>query len=127
MLANRRIEKHGAQAGFGTPAGSTGTSRSTRTCTSSASEPADFERRLELLERFCAFAGRDPDAMIAECTREVESGKRIRIKARRLYSEKIAEFQESAGGDARARARAGNIIRSFFIHNGIFMQAGLSQ
>lgn len=89
--------------------------------------PADFERRLELLERFCAFAGRDPDAMIAECTREVESGKRIRIKARRLYSEKIAEFQESAGGDARARARAGNIIRSFFIHNGIFMQAGLSQ
>jgi hypothetical protein len=87
--------------------------------------PADLDGRIDSLGRFCDFVGEDPDTMIAACTREVESGKRIRIKARRLYSEKIAEFQAAAGGDARAQARAGNIIRSFFIHNGIFMQAGV--
>jgi hypothetical protein len=88
--------------------------------------PADFDQRAAALERFCELTGRDPDEMIADCTREVESGKRIRIKARREYSEKIAEFQRSAGADVRATGRAGNIIRSFFIHNGIFMQAGLA-
>jgi hypothetical protein len=88
--------------------------------------PADFEQRVALLEGFCELVGRDPDELIADCTREVESGKRIRIKARREYSERIAEFQASAGADARAQGRAGNTVRSFFIHNGIFMQAGLS-
>ena len=90
-------------------------------------EPADFGDRAALLERFCDTAERDPDGMIEDCTREVESGKRIRIKARREYSEKIAAFQSAAEGDARAQGRAGNIIRSFFIHNGIFMQAGLAE
>jgi hypothetical protein len=89
-------------------------------------EPANFADRVATLHSFCAFVESDPDAMIEECTREVESGKRIRIKARRKYSEKIAEFQAAAPGDGRAQARAANTVRSFFIHNGIFMQAGLS-
>jgi hypothetical protein len=88
-------------------------------------EEPDMTQRLGVLERFCAFAGKDPDAIIAECTRHVESGKRIRIKARREYTQKITEFQEAEGGDARAQARTGNTLRSFFIYNGIFMQAGL--
>ncbi len=88
-------------------------------------EPVGLEGRFDVLRRFCEFADRDPDALIAECTREVESGKRIRIKARRLYSDKIAEFQAAAAGDARQQGRAGNTVRSFFIHNGIFMQAGV--
>jgi hypothetical protein len=86
----------------------------------------DMEQRYEVLQRFTDFAGADPDTMIAECTREVESGKRIRIKARREYSEKIAEFQATVEGTPRQQSRAANYIRSFFIHNGIFMQAGLS-
>ena len=90
-------------------------------------EPADFEQRIAILESFCDMAESDPDRIIVDCTREVESGKRIRIKARREYSEKIAEFQKAAGADARSQGRAGNIVRSFFIHNGIFMQAGLSE
>lgn len=89
-------------------------------------EAPDMTERLALLERFCALVEREPDAIIEECSREVESGKRIRIKARREYSERIAEFEASSAGDARAQAKAGNIIRSFMIHNGIFMQAGLS-
>jgi len=81
--------------------------------------------RIEMLERFCALVEREPDAIIEECSREVEGGKRIRIKKRRLYSEKIDEFQQSVDGDARAQTRAGNAIRSFMIHNGIFMQGGV--
>ena len=81
--------------------------------------------RLETLERFCALVEREPDAIIAECAREVEGGKRIRIKKRRLYSDKIDEFQSSVEGDGRAQTRAGNVVRSFMIHNGIFMQGGV--
>ena len=87
--------------------------------------PSDFDQRVALVGRFCEFVEQDPDAIIATCSREVESGKRIRIKERRLYTDKIAEFQQTVDGDARAQGRAGNVIRSFFIHNGIFMQAGV--
>ena len=89
-------------------------------------EPADMAARIETLEQFCAFVERGPDAIIEECSREVEGGKRIRIKKRRFYSEKIDEFQGSVHGDARAQTRAGNVVRSFMIHNGIFMQGGVS-
>ena len=44
-------------------------------------EPADFTDRVALLERFCAAVDRDPDTLIDECCREVESGKRIRVVA----------------------------------------------
>jgi hypothetical protein len=88
-------------------------------------EPGDMPARIEILQGFCAFVGREPDRVIEECSREVEGGKRIRIKKRRFYSEKIDEFQASLDGDARAQARAGNVVRSFMIHNGIFMQGGV--
>jgi hypothetical protein len=88
-------------------------------------EPADMPARVETLERFCGFVEREPDVIIAECAREVEGGKRIRIKKRRFYSEKIDEFQASIDGEARAQTSAGNVVRSFMIHNGIFMQGGM--
>jgi hypothetical protein len=89
-------------------------------------EPADMAARIETLARFSEFVERDPDTIIDECCREVEGGKRIRLKKRRFYSEKIEEFQGSVDGDARAQTRAGNVVRSFMIHNGIFMQGGVS-
>jgi hypothetical protein len=89
-------------------------------------EPADMAARIQTLERFSAFVERDPEAMIGECCREVDGGKRIRLKKRRFYSEKIEEFQKSVDGDERAQVRAGNVVRSFMIHNGIFMQGGVS-
>lgn len=89
-------------------------------------EPEDMDGRIRVLGRFCEFVEREPDAIVEECSRDVEGGKRIRIKGRRFYSEKIAEFQQSEPGDPRDQMRAGNAVRSFMIHNGIFMQAGLS-
>jgi hypothetical protein len=87
----------------------------------------DMEQRYAVLQRFADFAGKNPNTMIAECTRDVDSGKRIRIKARREYTEKIAAFQVTMEGDPRQQSKAANLVRSFFIHNGIFMQAGLGE
>jgi len=89
--------------------------------------PSDLDDRLRVVESFCRFVDGEPDRLITESSRDVESGKRIRIKVRRHYSERIAEFQSTLAGDARTKARAANIVRSFFIHNGIFMQAGLQE
>lgn len=88
-------------------------------------EEPDMSDRHAVLQRFADFTQKDPDAMIKDCTREVESGKRIKIKARRMYSEAIAEFQGTVDGSPRQQSKAANLVRSFFIHNGIFMQAGL--
>jgi hypothetical protein len=90
-------------------------------------EEPEMEQRYAVLQRFADFTGKDPDTMIAECTRDVESGKRIRIKARREYTEKIAAFQATVEGSPRQQSKAANLVRSFFIHNGIFMQAGLGE
>jgi len=89
-------------------------------------EDIDMRPRQEALVAFVSFVDKDPDTIIAECTREVESGKRIRIKARREYSAKIEEFQATVEGDARKQSKTANYVRSFFIHNGIFMQAGVA-
>jgi hypothetical protein len=89
-------------------------------------EEPDMTERFAALQAFTDFSARDPDTMIAECTREVESGKRIRIKARREYSEKIEAFAATLEGNPRQQAKSANFVRSFFIHNGIFMQAGLA-
>ena len=88
-------------------------------------DPGDWKERLQALADFCAFADKDPDTVIKECVRESESGKRISIKGRRFYNGKIAEWQVSLAGDRRAQGRAGNAVRSFLIHNGIFLQSGM--
>jgi hypothetical protein len=89
-------------------------------------ETPEMGQRHATLQAFASFSGKDPDTMITDCTREVDSGKRIRIKARREYSAKIEEFQATIEGNSRQQAKAANYVRSFFIHNGIFMQAGVS-
>ena len=88
-------------------------------------EPSDWEERLKALEAFCAFVDKAPDTMVSECLRQSASGMRISAKGRRFYNDKIAEWQASLPGDRAAQGRAGNAVRSFLIHNGIFLQSGL--
>lgn len=88
-------------------------------------EPPDKDGKLLTLESFCDMVGKDPDAIVEECSREVEGGKRIRIKARRLYTQKIEDFKASIDGGPRDQGKAANTVRSFMIHNGIFMQGGV--
>lgn len=77
-----------------------------------------LERRLRTLERFCEFAERDPDTIVQECLRAVDGGMRIRPKGRRFYMAKIREFENRDGGRP-----AGNLVRSFLIHNGVALSA----
>jgi len=90
-----------------------------------ASRAEDLTPRLDILRRFCEFVGKDPDTIIQECLRTSEGQTKISIKGRRFYDEKIREFQEGVEGDARLKLHWGNTIRSFLIHNGIFLQSGV--
>lgn len=90
-------------------------------------EPSDWAERLAALERFCSYIEKDPDTAVRECLRESEGGTRISVKGRRFYDTKIAEWQASLPGDGREQGRAGNAVRSFLIHNGIFLQSGMQR
>lgn len=90
-----------------------------------AERAEDLTARLDILRRFCEFVGKDPDTIIQECLRTCEGQTKISIKGRRFYDEKIREFQERLEGDARLKVHWGNTIRSFLIHNGIFLQSGV--
>ena len=87
-------------------------------------DPTSDPSRLQLLKEFCEFVALDPDAVLRACLL-IKEGKdtKISIKGRRSMAEKIAEFQ--AMGDPRDRAKRGNTIRSFLIHNGILLQSGI--
>lgn len=88
-------------------------------------KPEDTSARLDVLRRFCEFVGKDPDTIVQECLRTTEGQAKISIKGRRFYVQKIQEFQEALEGDVRQKARGGNTVRSFLIHNGIFLQSGI--
>lgn len=85
----------------------------------------DDPERLDALEAFCRFAEKDPDAIIDECVQVRDGEKRIRAKGRRRYADLIAQFQSQVQGSRLRRAKWGNAARSFLIHNGILLQAGL--
>ena len=88
-------------------------------------EPDDWGEKTQALDAFCSYVDKDPDTIIAECIRESESVRKISVKGRRFYNDKIAEWQASLPGDRTAQGRAGNAVRSFLIHNGIFLQSGM--
>jgi hypothetical protein len=90
-------------------------------------DPANDPSRLKLLEEFCRFTALNPDELLKACLLEKQGrDTKISIKGRRLMAEKIADFQAAADGlNSRERASRGNTIRSFLIHNGILLQAGI--
>ena len=87
-------------------------------------EEAERLRRLEILCRYCEFAERDPDALVANLLRETPTGRRIWLKRRRAEMARIDAFEGVvADGDPRRGRDAGNVVRSFFIHNGVALTA----
>ena len=91
--------------------------RTVRTWVESAhlAEPGS---RIELLREFSERLERNPDEMIEDCLRLVQEGQfKLKGKTRRRYVEQIEEFEGGIEG-----RRRGNVIRSFFIHNGIPIQ-----
>ena len=77
---------------------------------------------LETLAVFCGRVGKGPDEMIGDC---LKPGKdrdvfTLRTRARRQYIDQIEQFEV----DTRSRDQA-NVVRSFFIHNGVAMNPSI--
>ena len=90
-------------------------------------DPAADPQRLATLKEFCEFVDLNPDEIVRACLL-IKEGRdtKISIKGRRNIAERITEFQNlGEGRDGRARGLRGNTIRSFLIHNGIILQAGM--
>lgn len=89
-------------------------------------DPAnDDPERLPMLEAFCRYAGRDPDQVIKETTMIKNGERRIRVKGRQRYADLIDEWQASIEGSRIRKAKWGNTVRSFLIHNGVLLQSGV--
>jgi hypothetical protein len=75
------------------------------------------------LQGFCQYTGNDPDALLESCFRKTKQGDMaISAKGRREIDAQIDEYEASLGLAGRDAIVAGNRIRSFLIHNGVFMQ-----
>ncbi len=89
-----------------------------------AAGDAERLRKLEVMRRYCEFADRDPDALLTNLFRETPTGTKLWLKRRRAEMARIDEFEKAvAEGDARRGRDAGNVVRSFFIHNGVALTA----
>jgi hypothetical protein len=89
------------------------------------SQPAiEQESRVRVLTQFCNHQGKDPQTMIEAVLRGgAEDGQyTIAIKARRELDEAINAFGDTLGLSLHQNITAGNVVRSFFIHNGVQMQ-----
>jgi hypothetical protein len=86
---------------------------------------ADDPDRLPALEAFCRYAGVNPDQIIQETTMLKDGERRIRVKGRERYAALIDEWQATIEGSRIRKGKCGNIVRSFLIHNGVLLAAGM--
>jgi hypothetical protein len=79
--------------------------------------------RYGLLADFCDHIGQTPDEMVAGLMRTTKKGETaISGKRRAAMDASIDEFVEKSGFTGRDAVVNGNILRSFLVHNGIFIQ-----
>lgn len=83
----------------------------------------DQTHRLALLAEFCAHTGQQPEELVSGLLRTTKDGDTaISAKRRTLMNATIDEFVEKSGVTGKDAVVNGNIIRSFLVHNGIFIQ-----
>jgi hypothetical protein len=89
-----------------------------------AQPESEQDSRIRVLAEFSNFQGRDPKVMIDEVLRggEEDGQYTIAIKARRELDAAINRFGDTLGLSLHQNITAGNVVRSFFIHNGVQMQ-----
>jgi len=87
---------------------------------------AEAPEKLAKLAEFCAFAGMDPDELVAFCfLRKRDTGQRFAsVKRRQAMAEKLAEFCRAQGVSGLAARRLIADVLSFLIHNGVLMNPG---
>jgi hypothetical protein len=83
----------------------------------------DRDRRLALLADFCRHTGQSPDELVRGCLRTTKAGDTaISAKRRTAMNTTIDVFVAARGLDGRDAVVSGNTLRSFLVHNGIFIQ-----
>ena len=85
--------------------------------------PEEQQQRLDLLADFCHHVGHSPDELVAGCLRTTKNGDTaISAKGRNAVQAAIDEHMAASGRTGRDAIVAGNTLRSFLIHNGVFIQ-----
>jgi hypothetical protein len=81
----------------------------------------DRDAAVSMLADFCVWRESTPDELVALCLRTTKIGEvAISAKGRTAIDQAIEEFV--AGRPDADPVRLGNRIRSFLIHNGVFIQ-----
>ncbi|MDI6912569.1 hypothetical protein [Nocardioides sp.] len=80
--------------------------------------------RVQLLADFCNAQGESPTEMIAKVLRggEEDGQYEVAIKGRRQLDTAINTWGDGLGLNLHQTITSGNVLRSFFIHNGVQMQ-----
>jgi hypothetical protein len=88
-----------------------------------ADPPEEKTHKLALLADFCDHTGQQPGELVGGLLRTTKDGDTaISAKKRTIMNATIDEFVEKSGFTGRDAVVNGNIIRSFLVHNGIFIQ-----
>jgi hypothetical protein len=79
--------------------------------------------KLDSLERFCGFAGMDPDALLAFCfLRRQATGERFAsVKRREELLGRLAAWESASGWRGIEARRRRNHVASFLSHNGVLI------
>jgi len=81
------------------------------------------QARYQLLADFCSHIDQSPDELVESLIRTTKKGDlAISSKRRTVVDASINEFVEKAGYTGRDAVVNGNTLRSFLVHNGIFIQ-----
>jgi hypothetical protein len=85
--------------------------------------PEEQQERYVLLGAFCDHTGQSPDELVQGLFRTTKDGNTaISAKKREAMNATIQEFVEKSGLAGKEAVMAGNSIRGFLIHNGVFIQ-----
>ena len=90
-----------------------------------AQDPAEVrEQKLAILADFCAKVGKSPDELVAFCIlRKKATGERfLSFKRREAVNNWLDEFVADQGWTGKQAVVNANVVRSFLIHNGVFIQ-----
>jgi hypothetical protein len=75
-------------------------------------------QRLAALAGFCNHLELSPDELVTGMFRDTEVGRKIKLKRRKVVMAEIDQWEADNGG-----RDAGNVVRSFLIHNGVALTA----
>jgi hypothetical protein len=86
--------------------------------------PEAREQKLRILADFCAKVEKEPDELVAFCIlRKKETGERfLSVKRRETVNNWLDEFAAEQGWAGKQAVTNANVVRSFLIHNGVFIQ-----